>query len=102
MVHFAVDTYALQKPGIEMEVLFGLSNCQAHKTKLHAFTGYPSHTGEIPSNPLYQQSLIQGAFVRAIGETGKPVEEDLLGIVREFSRLFQISAPDDHLRFYLH
>ncbi len=101
MVRFAANVYALKRPGVEMEVWFGLADCQGHKTTIPVQTPFRSYSGQIPGSPFYQQPVLQGAIVKTGWEDGCPSSEDLLALVRGVSRFFQISAPDERLRDYL-
>lgn len=102
MVRFAANVYVLERPGVEMEVWFGLSDYQGHRTTIPVKSPFHSYTGEMPGGALYRQPVVRGAVVRTGWEDGNPAEEDLLALVREISRFFGISAPDDRLRFYLY
>lgn len=102
IVRFAAAAYSQQRPGVEMEVSFGLSDAQGHVTEIPVRSPYRSYSGWIPGSDFYQQPIEQYALqVRTNVENGQPVEEDLLGLIREVSRIFQISVPDERLRFYL-
>ncbi len=101
IIRFAAQIYALKRPGVEMEIRFGLANCQGHKTTIPVQSPFRSYPGEIPGSPFYQQPITQGIAVRTEWQVGNAIDEDVLGLIREVSRLFQISAPDDRLRYYL-
>ncbi|CAA9466201.1 MAG: hypothetical protein AVDCRST_MAG12-331 [uncultured Rubrobacteraceae bacterium] len=101
MVHFCAAAFATSRPGIELEVLFGMANCQGHLTRIPGGGRSRSHTGQIPPSSFYQQPVLQNAVVRTLPSGGKVNEEDLLALIREISRLFSISAPDDLLHRYV-
>jgi hypothetical protein len=100
VVRFATQAYAIKRPGVEMEVCLGLSNCEGYRTKIPAQSTSSSYEGQIPDSPFHQ-TLMQDVFVKTGSETGSASEEDLLNLVREISRFFQISVPDERLRQYL-
>lgn len=101
MVRFAATIYALRRPGVEMEVWFGLADCTGHKIQIPGRGRSRSHSGQIPDSPFYQQPVMQSTIVDTDWETARPVEEDVLTVIRELSRFFQISVPDDRLQDYL-
>ena len=101
MVRFAANVYALERPGIEMEVWFGLADCQGHQTVIPVRSPFRSYPGQIPGGPFYQPPVLQGVVVKTGWDDGSPSEEDLLALVRGVSRFFQISAPDERLHDYL-
>ena len=89
------------RPGVELEILYGLANCQGHLTRIPGKGRSRSHTGQIPPSAFYQQPIMQVGVVKTLPDTRQAAEEDLLGLVREISRLFSISAPDDLLYAYV-
>jgi hypothetical protein len=100
-IRFSAALYALARPGVEIEILFGLSDCKGHRTEVPVQSPYRSYQGGIPNSPFYQQPVLQSMVVRTGWEDAVPVEEDLLGVVRDIGRIFQMSVPDSRLRDYL-
>ena len=100
-IRFSAEVYSLTRPGVELEVLFGLSDCTGHKTQVPVQSPYRSYPGQIPDNPFHQQPVLQSMVVSTEWENAAPVEEDLLGVVREIGRIFQMSVPDGLLLNYL-
>lgn len=99
LVRFAGVAYALRRPGTEMEVALGLSGCQGCRARIG--THAPTKAGQIPDSPFYRQPEFAGSVVRTNSETGEPAVEDLVGLVRELSRFFRVSMPDDRLSEYV-
>lgn len=86
---------------MELEVLFGLSDCTGHRTQVPVQSPSRSYQSQIPNSPFYQQPVLQSMVVATGWEDATPVEDDLLGVVREIGRIFQMSVPDGRLRDYL-
>lgn len=107
IVRFAGQTYALRRSGVEMEVWFGLSECQGHKAEIplrsrtRQGVPFPSRSGEISSSLFHPRLVVQSVLVETNIETGEPTEESLLELIREISRFFQISTDDEYLRLYI-
>lgn len=102
MTRFAVAAYATRKSAVEVEVFFGLHRCQGFWVKIPTDTSSSaprSYTGRVPGNPLGHSPTYGGAMLRT--DAGEPVEEDLMGLVRELSRAVGISTPDARLQDYL-
>lgn len=100
-IRFSAALYSLTRPGVELEILFGLSDCTGHRTQVPVQSPNRSYQGSIPNSPFYQQPVLQSVVVRTGWEDAQPVEEDLLGVLREIGRIFQMSVPDNRLRDYL-
>lgn len=47
VVRFAAEVYALKRPSVEMEVWFGLSNCQGYKTKIPIQSPFRSYSQRV-------------------------------------------------------
>ena len=99
LARFAGAAYALRHPGTEMEVALGLSGCQGCRTWIGADA--PTKAGQIPNGPFYRQPDFAHGAIRTGSETGEPADEDLVGLVRELSRFFRVSMPDDRLSEYV-
>jgi hypothetical protein len=101
MIRFAAAAYALRRAGVEMEVSFGLSQCG----NCRAVLAGESNGGQSTDTFSYEGRLpvirpvLRSAMVKT--EAGCVDEDDILLILREVSRFFQISARDDYLRQYL-
>lgn len=100
-IRFSAALYSLTIPGVELDVLFGLSDCTGHRTQVPVQSPSRSYQGSIPNSPFYQQPVLQSMVLRTGWEDAEPVEEDLLGVVRDIGRIFQMSVPDNRLRDYL-
>jgi hypothetical protein len=90
---------ALRRPGTEMEVMLGLSGCQGHRVKIGIRA--PTRVGEMRGGPFYRPPVFASGVVRTDPETGKAAFGDLVGMVRELSRLFGVSMPDGRLAEYV-
>lgn len=100
-IRFSAAVYSLSRPGAELEVLFGLSDCTGHRTQLPVQSPWRSYQGAIPNSPFYQQPVLQSMAVATGWEDAEPVEDDLLSVVREIGRIFQMSVPDERLQDYM-
>lgn len=101
MIRFCAMAFSTRRPALELEMRFGLADCQGHFTQILDAGRSRSHTGQIPQSPFYQQPIIEGAVIRTRSKDAGPNEEDLLRLTREISRLFSISAPDELLKRYV-
>jgi hypothetical protein len=103
-VGFAAGAYSLHRPGLELEVFFGLHDAQGHEISFPAKAGPPTfhgYSGKLPDSPFYRPPMFAGAFVAVDPATAEVSEEDGLRLIRELSRLFGVSVPDRRLREYL-
>lgn len=98
MVRFAASAYALESPAVEMEVWFGLSQCQGCQTTIPGAGSHQTYEGVIrQGGPVIQDAIV----VKTTQEMQGPREDDLLSLIREVSRWFGASVPDKQLRYYL-
>jgi hypothetical protein len=95
-VRFAAAAYAARKPGVEIEVCLGFSDCQGYRLRLRPHRGFGGAEATMPSGPHYPSIVV----VRA-GRDGEADSEDLLALTREASRAFGVRAPDEELSRYL-
>lgn len=102
MARFAAAAYATRRSGVEIEAWYGLNRHQMLGIVIPVSSPYRSYRGRGPSGGLDHQPVYQGVVMRTRSETGWPLEEDLLGLVRALSRAAGISAPDERLVRYLH
>lgn len=98
-VHFAARAYATVGPAVEMEVLLDFSECHGHVLELRASEGHRAYSGTVPEAPAGGRTLYP-LTVRTDGQ-GEPLEDDLVGLLRDASRAFGVSAPDEVLRRFL-
>ncbi len=61
----------------------------------------PHEAGQIPDSPFYRQPEFADGVVRTDPETGERVGDDLVGLVIERSRFFQVSMPDTRVFEYV-
>jgi hypothetical protein len=102
-VTFAAGAYALERPGLELEVFFGLHDAQGHEIFFPAKSNprpFHSYSGKLPGSPRYRSSVVTGSYVATDPATAEILEESRLGLIRELSRLFGVSVPDERLREY--
>lgn len=104
-VGFAAGAYALERPGLELEIFFGLHDAQGHEISFPATSGPPpfhGYSGRLPdSSPLYRPPSITSAYAETDPATAKVPENDRIRLIRELSRLFGVSVPDGRLREYI-
>ena len=98
-VRFASRAYATVGPAVEMEVLLDFSECHGHVLEMRASEGHRAYSGTVPEAPAGGRTLYP-LTVRTDGQ-GDPLEDDLVGLLRDASRAFGVSAPDEALRRFL-
>ncbi len=112
---FAASAYGMRRTAIEVEFFFGLHRCPGYRVivphetlgrplgVIYDPTGFSQYLGRVPGHPMGHEATYGSVSLRTEGAGGdaKPLEEDLLRLVRRASRALGISAPDSRLGRYL-
>lgn len=90
LARFATRAYSLVRPGVDMEMVFGVSGGQGHRLDI-------SRQSMMPGGLFYQQPVTGREIIRVDPERGEALDEDLFRMVRDLSRWFGLRLSDQEI-----